>query len=104
MSEKLVKIGIDFLYILSGVLIAQSIGHLRVASFTPYKTFAKIDSRKEPLHLGNAILGIIFLFLGVLILLLLKFELIISLNSLFVFIGFSLNVILTALWLDNVKY
>lgn len=110
--EILIKIGTYFLCILSGILIGQSIGHLNMSTFTSKEILEKFISHSiSPLiakinstHIGNAITGLLLLFFGIIILLLIKYEFKFNLKTLFIFIGFSTNFIALALWMDKIKY
>jgi hypothetical protein len=97
------------LYLLSGMLIGQSIGHLRLATAASKETLQGLKSiAASPFmaaivttHIGNAIYGLSLLFIAALILLLLKYEFKLKLSSLFLFIGFAANFIMLALMFDK---
>jgi hypothetical protein len=110
--EILIKIGTYLLCLLSGGLIGQSIGHLRLATFTPQETLDKMKmlavspviAKIVSTHIGNALNGIVLLFFGILILLLIKYKFALSLRTFFVFLGFSVNFIFLAWWMDKIKF
>ena len=87
--ETLIQIGMYFLYFVTGALFCNVLLHLNW-SFSFEKLSEKHKNSLMGSHLGNAVLGIVYLFIGLLILALLKYQFGLNLNTLFLFIGFAL--------------
>jgi hypothetical protein len=85
----LIQIGVYFLYLLAGTLFSNALLHL-IWSFH----FTRLPERHKNSFMGSrwgtTISGLIYLFIGFLILALLKYQFGLNLDSLLIFLGFSL--------------
>ncbi len=98
----LIQIGVYLLYFIVGSLFSNVFLHL-VWSFHFTKLPEKHRNTFMGSHIGTAVSALIYLFIGALILALLKYQFGLNLNSLFIFIGVSLVAVNVALRFDKAE-
>ncbi len=96
----LIQIVVYFLYFIVGALFSNVLLHL-TWSFSFVRLSEKYKNFMMGSHLGNAILGIIYLFIGLLILALLKYQFGLNFNTFFIFLGIGLVAINFGLRFDK---